>query len=80
MIRKQSKRSILIDCVVNNEKRHQKANKKQNLEGRIRRKCTINYTEIPPFVLNGGMYRSDIRTPPSSVQKIPFLKSFNCKK
>nr|DAK29621.1 MAG TPA: hypothetical protein [Caudoviricetes sp.]DAM90614.1 MAG TPA: hypothetical protein [Caudoviricetes sp.] len=24
--------------------------------------------------MNGGRYCSDIRTPPSSVQKIPFLK------
>ena len=30
--------------------------------------------EIPPLILNGGRYCSDIRTPPSFVQKIPFLK------
>nr|DAP57638.1 MAG TPA: hypothetical protein [Caudoviricetes sp.] len=37
-------------------------------------------TEMPPIIYNGGIYRSDSRTLPSSVQKIPFLKSFNCKK
>lgn len=33
MIRKQSKKSILIDCVANNRNRYQKANENGNLEG-----------------------------------------------
>ena len=33
MIKKQSKRSILIDCVVNDRNRYQKANENGNLEG-----------------------------------------------
>jgi len=35
---------------------------------------TRQEAEIPPLFLDGGMYRSDIRTLPSSVRKIPFLK------
>ena len=75
MIRKQSKRSILIDCVINNEKRTSKNERKQNTKGRIGQEYAVNHTEIPPFVLNGGMYRSDSRTLPPSVRKIPFLKT-----
>ena len=35
MIRKQSKRSILIDCVVNNKNRYQKANENRIKEGKF---------------------------------------------
>ena len=52
-----------------------KSERKQNTKGRIGREYAVKYTEIPPFVLNGGGYCSDIRTPPSSVRKIPFLKT-----
>ena len=38
---------------------------------------TRQEAEIPPLFVDGGMYRSDIRTPPSSVRKIPFLKFLN---
>ena len=44
-----------------------KSERKQNTKGRIGQEYAVKYTEIPPFVLNGGGYCSDIRTPPSSV-------------
>lgn len=52
-----------------------KSERKQNTKGQIGREYTVKCTEIPPLILNGGGYCSDIRTPPSSVRKIPFLKT-----
>ena len=51
-----------------------KSERKQNTEERIGRKYAAKRTEIPPLILDGAGYCSDIRTPPSSVRKIPFLK------
>nr|DAS94916.1 MAG TPA: hypothetical protein [Caudoviricetes sp.] len=44
------------------------------MKGRNGRKSTAKRTEIPPIIYNGARYCSDIRTLPSSVRKIPFLK------
>ena len=52
-----------------------KSEQKQNRKGQIGREYAVKCTEIPPLFLDGGRYRLDIRTPPSSVRKIPFLKT-----
>ena len=52
-----------------------KSEQKQNTKGQIGREYAVKCTEIPPLILDGGRYRSDSRTPPSSVRKNPFLKS-----
>ena len=53
MIRKQSKKSILIDCIANNRNRYQKANENGKLEGEMVGNPPQNVRKYPLLFITG---------------------------
>nr|DAS59840.1 MAG TPA: hypothetical protein [Caudoviricetes sp.] len=72
MTRKQSKRSILIDCVVNNRNRYQKANKNRFYKGESVGNTRRNVRKCPLLFRTGVYIVRILERCPLLCEKFPF--------